>query len=151
MHRPRAVSAATRALSAQVHAHVLRGRVALTLGGDHSIGIGTVSGVARAVSEGAFGKGKELGVVWVDAHGDVNTPATSGSGNVHGMPLAFLLGLVEGVGEEKGEEVFGWMGQKHRVSPRKLVYIGLRDLDEAEKRTIRENGIKAYTMRDVER
>ncbi|KAK0647228.1 Arginase [Lasiodiplodia hormozganensis] len=150
MHRPRAVSAATRALSAQVHAHVLGGRVALTLGGDHSIGIGTVSGVARAVRETS---GRELGVVWVDAHGDVNTPATSASGNVHGMPLAFLLGLAEGgTGEEEeDEDVFGWMGQEHRVSPRKLVYVGLRDLDEAEKRTIRENGIKAYTMRDVER
>ncbi|KAF9630979.1 putative arginase protein [Lasiodiplodia theobromae] len=151
MHRPRAVSAATRALSAQVHAHVVAGRIALTLGGDHSIGIGTVSGVARAVSEGAFGAGKELGVVWVDAHGDINTPATSASGNVHGMPLAFLLGLVEKTGGSDDEDVFGWMGQEHRVSPRKLVYVGLRDLDEAEKRAIQENGIKAYTMRDVER
>jgi arginase len=97
----------------------------LVLGGDHSIAMGTIAGVARA-------RGKAPGVIWVDAHGDINTPLTSPSGNVHGMPVHFAL-------------------QEHAVDPSRMVFIGLRDVDEGEKRVIRELGVKAFTMSDVDR
>ena len=97
----------------------------LVLGGDHSIAMGTIAGVARA-------RGAAPGVIWVDAHGDINTPLTSPSGNVHGMPVHFAL-------------------QEHAVDPSRMVFIGLRDVDEGEKRAIRELGVKAFTMSDVDR
>lgn len=97
----------------------------LVLGGDHSIAMGTIAGVARA-------RGKAPGVIWVDAHGDINTPLTSPSGNVHGMPVHFAV-------------------QEHAVEPSRMVFIGLRDVDEGEKRAIRELGVKAFTMADVDR
>lgn len=93
MKNPLAVSRVTQALSAQVYAHASAGRCVLTLGGDHSIAIGTVSGVAKAVRERL---GREVALIWVDAHADINTPETSGSGNVHGMPVAFLTRLARG-------------------------------------------------------
>jgi arginase len=97
----------------------------LVLGGDHSIAMGTIAGVARA-------RGKSPGVIWVDAHGDINTPLTSPTGNVHGMPVHFAL-------------------QEHAVDPQRMVFIGLRDVDEGEKRAIREFGVKAFAMADVDR
>lgn len=144
MKNPRAVSAVTRRIAGQVYEHAREGRMVLTLGGDHSIAIGTVAGTARAVRERL---GREVAVIWVDAHADINTPETSGSGNVHGMPVSFLTGLAR----EDKEEFFGWLGDENRVSVRKLVYIGLRDVDAAEKRILRENGIKAFSMFDIDR
>jgi arginase len=106
--------------------HVIAGGgFPLVLGGDHSIAMGTIAGVARA-------RGKAPGVIWVDAHGDINTPLTSPTGNVHGMPVHFAL-------------------QAHAVDPARMVFIGLRDVDEGEKRVIRELGVKAFTMADVDR
>ncbi|PGH16224.1 arginase [Polytolypa hystricis UAMH7299] len=145
MKKPRAVSAVTERLSQQVYEHARDGKFVLTLGGDHSIAIGTISGTAKAIRERL--EGREMAVIWVDAHADINTPETSGSGNIHGMPLAFLTGLAK---EEK-KDVFGWMGGDHRISVRKLVYIGLRDVDRAEKKILRENGIKAFSMHDIDR
>jgi len=144
MKNPRAVSAVTRTIAEQVYAQAREGRLVLTLGGDHSIAIGTIAGSAKAVRERL---GREMAVIWVDAHADINTPETSGSGNVHGMPVAFLTGLAR---EEK-EEFFGWLKDEHRVSLKKLVYIGLRDVDAGEKRILRENGIKAFSMFDIDR
>ncbi|KAL8727324.1 MAG: hypothetical protein Q9181_005747 [Wetmoreana brouardii] len=144
MKKPLAVSAVTRQLSQQVYEHARQGRCVLTLGGDHSIAIGTISGTARAVKERL---GREMAVIWVDAHADINTPEISGSGNVHGMPVAFLTGLAE----EKREEVFGWLKQEQRISLKKLVYIGLRDVDRGEKKILRDNGIKAFSMHDIDR
>jgi arginase len=144
MKRPRAVSAVTRRIAEQVHAHSREGRMTLTLGGDHSIAIGTIGGVAKATRERL---GRETAVIWVDAHGDINTPETSGSGNIHGMPVAFLTGLARG----DDEAVFGWLGDEHRVSLNKLVYIGLRDVDVGEKKILRENGVKAFSMFDIDR
>ncbi|KYG45512.1 hypothetical protein M433DRAFT_154458 [Acidomyces richmondensis BFW] len=146
MKKPRAVSAVTEALSAQVYAHAREGRFVLTLGGDHSIAIGTISGTARAVRE-RLGPGREMAVIWVDAHADLNTPETSESGNIHGMPVAFLTGLAR---DEVGKP-FGWLTDEHRVSVNKLVYIGLRDVDRGEKRMLREHGIRAFSMHDVDR
>jgi arginase len=87
MLKPRAVSAVTEALSKQVYDHAKEGRFVLTLGGDHSIAIGTISGTAKAIKERL---GRDMAVIWVDAHADINTPETSDSGNIHGMPVAFL-------------------------------------------------------------
>lgn len=100
-------------------------RFPLVLGGDHSIAMGTIAGVARA-------RGKAPGVIWVDAHGDINTPLTSPTGNVHGMPVHFAL-------------------EAHAVDPARMAFIGLRDVDEGEKRAIRELGVKAFTMTDIDR
>lgn len=144
MKNPKAVSAVTRRIADQVYSHASQGRLVLTLGGDHSIAIGTVGGTARAIRERL---GREVAVIWVDAHADINTPETSGSGNVHGMPVAFLTGLAA----EDKEEYFGWLQEENRLSLRKLVYIGLRDVDAGEKRILRENGVKAFSMFDIDR
>lgn len=116
----------------------------LTLGGDHSIAIGTISGTARAIRERL---GREMAVIWVDAHADINTPETSGSGNIHGMPVAFLTGLAR----EEDEDIFGWITEEGRISVKKLVYIGLRDVDIGEKKILREHGIKAFSMHDIDK
>ena len=111
---------------ADVVAEVIEtGGFPLVLGGDHSIAIGTLAGVARE-------RGRAPGVIWVDAHGDINTPITSPSGNVHGMPVHFAL-------------------EARSVSPERIVFIGLRDVDPGERRTIRELGVKAFTMSDIDR
>ena len=144
MKNPRAVSAVTQHLSNQVYEHAREGRFVLTLGGDHSIAIGTISGTAKAMRERL---GREIGVIWVDAHADINTPETSDSGNIHGMPLAFLTGLVS----DKPDAPFGWLQAEHKLSPIKLVYIGLRDVDRGEKKILRDNSIKAFSMHDIDR
>lgn len=144
MKCPRTVSAVTRKLSEQVYEHARQGRCVLTLGGDHSIAIGSVSGTAKAVRERL---GREIAVIWVDAHADINTPETSDSGNIHGMPVAFLTGLAK----EDKEDMFGWIKEDQMISLKKLVYIGLRDVDSGEKKILREHGIKAFSMHDIDR
>lgn len=108
--------------------------IPIFLGGDHSASIGTVGGVTHQ---------GEAGVLWIDAHGDFNTPETSHSQNVHGMALAILLGM----GPEKLVNV-GRPGPK--VKPKNVALIGLRDLDDEEKRLIRDSGCTYFTMRDVD-
>ncbi|KAL1957937.1 hypothetical protein VTO42DRAFT_5329 [Malbranchea cinnamomea] len=144
MKRPLTVSAATERLSQQVYEHAREGRLVLTLGGDHSIAIGTISGTAKAIRERL---GREMAVIWVDAHADINTPETSPSGNIHGMPVSFLTGIAR----EEREDIFGWLKEEHLINPRKLVYIGLRDVDRGEKQILREHGIKAFSMHDIDR
>lgn len=144
MKQPRFVSAVTKEVSEQVYNYAKSGKLVLTLGGDHSIAIGTISGTARAIRERL---GKEIAVIWVDAHADINTPETSDSGNIHGMPVSFLTGLAT---EEK-DEMFGWLQDHHRLSMKKLVYIGLRDIDRGEKKILREHGIKVFTMHDIDK
>jgi arginase len=144
MKRPKFASAVTKEVSEQVYNHAKSGKLVLTLGGDHSIAIGTISGTAKAIRERL---GRELAVIWVDAHADINTPETSDSGNIHGMPVSFLTGLAK----EDREDVFGWLKDEHRLSTKKLVYIGLRDIDKGEKKILREHGIKAFSMHDVDR
>ncbi|KAL1853585.1 hypothetical protein VTK73DRAFT_8927 [Phialemonium thermophilum] len=147
MKNPLAASAVTRRIADQVYAHAREGRMVLTLGGDHSIAIGTIAGSARAVRERFGSNRRELAVIWVDAHADINTPETSGSGNIHGMPVSFLTGLAR----EEREEYFGWLREENLISVKKLVYIGLRDVDPGEKRILRENGIKAFSMFDIDK
>ena len=144
MKRPLSVSAVTEQLSKQVYDHAKEGRLVLTLGGDHSIAIGTIAGTAQAIRERL---GREMAVVWVDAHADINTPETSGSGNIHGMPVSFLTGLAT----EKRKEVFGWLQEEQKLSVKKLVYIGLRDIDRGEKKILRDNGIRAFSMHDIDK
>jgi arginase len=107
----------------------------IVLGGDHSIAMGSVTGCSRK---------ERTGVIWVDAHGDFNTPETSPSGNIHGMPLAALCGL----GDERLVDL-GWPGAK--IRPEDVVLIGVRDLDEEEKRLMREARVTVYTMKEVDR
>ncbi|PGH18025.1 arginase [Helicocarpus griseus UAMH5409] len=144
MKKPISVSAVTERLSQQVYEHAREGKFVLTLGGDHSIAIGTVSGSAKAIRERL---GREIALIWVDAHADINIPEESYSGNIHGMPVAFLTGLAK----EKRPDIFGWLKEDNLISTRKLVYIGLRDVDRAEKKTLRENGIKAFSMHDIDK
>lgn len=144
MKRPKLVSAVTKQVSDQVYSHAKAGKLVLTLGGDHSIAMGTISGTARAIRERL---GREIAVIWVDAHADINTPETSDSGNIHGMPVAFLTGLAS----DEREDVFGWIKEHHQLSTKKLVYIGLRDIDKGEKKILKEHGIKAFSMHDIDR
>lgn len=144
MKKPRAASAVTQKLSTQVYDHAKEGKFVLTLGGDHSIAVGSISGTARAIRERL---GREMAVIWVDAHADINTPEMSPSGNIHGMPMAFLTRLAR----EEREDIFGWLKDEHVISTRKLVYIGLRDVDRGEKKLLRENNIKAFSMHDIDR
>lgn len=105
------------------------------MGGDHSISIGTVSGMVD--------EDEPMGLLWVDAHGDFNTPATSPSGNVHGMPVAALLGM--------GPDVLTKIGDAYpKLTPEQVVMIGIRDLDETERQNLRDTGIKVFTMRDID-
>ncbi|RYY84035.1 hypothetical protein EON63_10050 [archaeon] len=106
----------------------------LILGGDHCISIGTLSAIV-----GARPNSK---IVWVDAHADINTPDSTHSGNMHGMPVAFLMGLVKNPSSFPGFEWF-----KPLIKPSDIVYIGLRDLDDQEKVFIKELNIKAFTVR----
>lgn len=112
------------------------------LGGDHAISIGSVAGVAHNPHHQARGEGR-TGVLWVDAHSDLNTPAISPSGNVHGMPLATLLDL------EKTALSNVWGGGAI-LRPEDIVYIGLRSVDAEEKRLIREHNIKAYDTNAID-
>ena len=148
MKNPRAVSAVTEDLAGKVYKQAKEGRMVLTLGGDHSIAIGTVAGTSKAIRERT---GKEVAVIWVDAHADINTPETSDSGNIHGMPVAFLTGLAN----SDKKDMFGWLnedfGEKPALSVTKLVYIGLRDVDRGEKQILREYGIKSFSMHDIDR
>jgi arginase len=106
----------------------------LVLGGDHSIAMGTVAGL--------FDAWGEVGVLWIDAHGDINTPETTPSGNVHGMPVATLLGK-SGLGAR-----LGW--DQRSLRPDQVVLFGTRTLDAGERRTIRELGVRAFTMSELD-
>lgn len=108
----------------------------LILGGDHSIAIGTISGLRK--------QHRNLGVIWMDAHSDLNTPLTSPSGNIHGMSLAVNLGM----GDPKLTSIGG---KKSSIHPKNVVIIGARSLDHGEKELIRKEGITCYTMHDIDK
>jgi arginase len=117
-----------------------KGALPLVLGGDHSLGAGSVAASADYLRR----EGKTVGLLWIDAHGDMNTPSTSGSGNVHGMPLAALLG-------PEPAELSRIGGFSPKVVPAKTVLIGIRNLDEREKERIRDAGVHVFTMKDIDR
>jgi len=115
------------------------GKIPLVLGGDHSVAAGTVAGVAEFERR----KNEKIGLIWVDAHADMNTPETSPTGNVHGMPLAALVGL----GPPELANIFNF---SPKVAPENCVLVGARDIDAAEKENIRRSGIEVFTMRDID-
>jgi arginase len=111
----------------------------VSLGGDHSIAIGTLAGVAKFYRD----KKQSIGCIWVDAHGDMNTPKSSPSGNVHGMPFAAILGH----GPELLTKIFGYAP---KLEPENCALIGIRDLDPRERRLVKESGVNTFTMRDID-
>jgi arginase len=117
-----------------------KGGLPLVLGGDHSLAAGSVAATADFVR----GENKPLGLIWVDAHGDMNTPASSDSGNVHGMPLASLLG-------PEPTELSRIGGFSPKVLPEHTVLIGIRNLDEREKEIVRASKVHFFTMKDIDR
>ena len=125
------------ALAALVEASVREGSRPLVLGGDHAIAMGTLAGLAAAA-------GQPGGVIWIDAHGDLNTPETSPSGNVHGMPLAAALGRSS-----------AWFAHDRltlpAIDPARVALVGIRSLDPAERAFLREADIRVFTMSDIDR
>lgn len=118
---------------------VSRGHTPLVIGGDHSIAAGSIAGVAAALST----RGERLGVLWIDAHGDLNTPESSDTGNIHGMPLAHLLGHGHPPLVQVG-------GTEASILAEHVAIIGARDLDQAERRHAIEWGVRVYTMREID-
>lgn len=116
--------------------------IPVILGGDHSIAIGTVSGISSHFRE----RNEDVGLIWFDAHADINSPDTSQSGNVHGMPFATLLGI-------GSPELVSIEGFSPKVNPRYCAHVGARDLDEGEKRQVHELGMRDnfFTMSDIDR
>lgn len=111
----------------------------LVIGGDHSIAMGTVSGISAHLQQ----TDQKLGLIWFDAHGDMNLPDTSPTGNIHGMPLAHLLGYGD-------KDLSAILGASPAVEPENVVLIGIRDIDNVERKFIRESGVTAFTMRDID-
>ncbi|MBI5363750.1 MAG: arginase [Planctomycetes bacterium] len=128
-----------RNLRAKVEAVLADGAFPLVVGGDHSIAVGTVA----AISSYYHREKKKIGLVWFDAHGDMNTPETSESGNIHGMPLACVLG--------RGAAELTRLGERFpMVDVEKTVLVGVRSLDKKEKEEIRAAGLHVYTSRDID-
>jgi len=115
------------------------GRVPLVLGGDHSVAMGTVTGMSCHFRK----RGEKMGLIWVDAHADMNTPESSPSGNVHGMPLACVIGLGP-------NELVCLGGYAPKVDPANIAIIGLRSVDEVERQNVHSTGVHAFTMRDID-
>jgi arginase len=115
------------------------GKVPLVLGGDHSVAAGTVAGVAEFYRR----QNQKIGLIWIDAHSDMNTPESSPSGNVHGMPLAAIMGL----GPAELGNIFNFSPKIH---PENCVLVGIRDVDAIEKENIRRAGVEVFTMRDID-
>jgi len=126
-------------LAEMVEAAADRGRVPLVLGGDHSIAVGTVSGMSRHFRKAQL----PMGLIWIDAHADMNTPGTTPSGNVHGMPLACCIGLGP-------DELTRIGGSAPQVAPGSVALIGLRSIDDVERFNVRGAGVHPFTMRDID-
>ncbi len=127
-------------LAAKVERTMKNGEFPLVLGGDHSIAIGTISGMASFARK----QNKTLGVLWIDAHGDFNTPESSPSGNIHGMPLAVCVGF-----GPKSLTSIG--GDFNKVKPENVAIIGLRNVDRTESENLHKYGLNLYTMEDVDK
>jgi arginase len=115
------------------------GQFPLVLGGDHSIAVGTVSGASQHFHR----RGEKLGLIWIDAHTDMNTPASSPSGNVHGMPMACCIG-------EGPEELTNIFGYAPKVHPGNVALVGIRSVDGQERDIVQQSGVHAFTMRDID-
>ena len=133
------IAASCQRLALAVGEALAQGSLPLSLGGDHSVAVGTVSGVSRHFRE----QGQKVGLIWLDAHADMNTPESSPSGNVHGMPLACIVGL----GPRELTHLFDYAP---KVAPHNAIIVGLRDVDQMEKPHVRDSGVRALTMRDID-
>lgn len=122
-------------LCKKVSEEINKGRFPLVIGGDHSIAIGTIAGILQQT--------KKIGVIWFDAHGDINTPETSPSGNIHGMSVAVSFG-------NGHDRLTGIGGCDAKLDPKKFVMIGIRDLDPGEKALLKELGVAVYTMHEID-
>src|SRR5215831_5219961 len=117
-----------------------QGRTPLVLGGDHSIAVGTVSGVAEHFRR----QRQKIGLMWFDAHADFNTPEISPSGNVHGMPMASIMGY----GPIELAQIFGFAP---KIQPENAVQIGIREVDREERELVKRSGVRVFTMKDIDR
>jgi arginase len=137
-HLPEVV-AWNRAVFASVAQELALGHIPLLMGGDHCLAIGSISAVARECRQ----RGHKLRVIWLDAHTDVNTEAISPSGNIHGMPVACLLG-------HGPAELVGWSGEPAAIAPQDIEFIGIRSVDADEKQAIRRLGLQVFDMRHLD-
>jgi len=126
-------------ISKNVQKSLEEGFLPLILGGDHSIAAGVAAGVASHFRKDK----KQIGYIWLDAHGDMNTPESSPSGNVHGMPLAAIMGY-------GADELVNLGGFKPKAEPANIVIVGARDLDAQERKIVKKSGIHVFTMRDID-
>lgn len=134
------IAAVCARLSQRVRSNLEDGDMPLVLGGDHSLAAGSVSGTAAYFRS----SGRKIGLLWIDAHTDMNTPETSPSGNVHGMPLAAILGL--------GPEELCWLeGFAPKVQVSNIVVVGTRSVDEGEHHNIRQSGLRVVTMKEIDK
>lgn len=133
------IAATCEQLAGMVAEALAAGRLPLSIGGDHSLAIGSIAGVAMHLQPTE----RTFGLLWVDAHGDMNTPETTPSGNIHGMPVAISLGL----GDPRLTRIGGL---SPKVTPNRTALIGVRSLDQGERRLIQETGIRVFSMREVD-
>jgi arginase len=133
------IAAASTKLAEKTRRVLDEGGLPIVLGGDHSIAVGSVSGVSAHFRE----RGERVGVIWLDAHADMNTPDSTSSGNIHGMPLACLMGR----GPQELTHIFGYAP---KVDPKNVALIGIRDIDPGERALIRELGVRAFTAREMD-
>jgi len=126
-------------VAAAVEKSLGEGFLPLVLGGDHSIAAGVAAGAASHFRK----EKKEIGYLWLDAHGDMNTPESSPSGNVHGMPLAAIMGY-------GAPELVDLLGFKPKAEPGNIVIVGARDLDTQERKIVKKSGVHVFTMRDID-
>lgn len=126
-------------LAALVEDILQRDSFPLVLGGDHSIAVGTASGLSHFLRE----QGKKIGIVWIDAHADMNTPESTPSGNIHGMPLACCAGM----GPHELTHIYDYAP---KVEPRNIAIVGLRSVDEIERKHVQQSGVHAFTMRQID-
>ena len=133
------IAAACELIAAEVRRAVGQGELPVILGGDHSVAAGSLSGVVASVPE----SGRPVGLIWFDAHADMNTPETTPSGNIHGMPLAALLGY----GPRELTHVAGFAP---KLDPAYCAHVGARDIDPAERDLIRQTRLRFFTMREID-
>lgn len=126
-------------LQKRVHQAMSANRTPIVLGGDHSIAIGTIAGASAYYRE----RNQSIGVIWIDAHADINTPRSSPSGNIHGMPLSIILG-------QGYAELTKLAGFSPKVKPENVALLGIRTLDGAEKEICRQSGVRYFTMREID-
>ncbi len=138
LHHLEPIAAVCATLARTVNEQIAQGTLPLVLGGDHSIALGSVAGAAQ---------GRHIGLIWIDAHADCNTPDTSPSGNIHGMPLAALTGR----GHPRLVGVNGFATSTPVIQPAHVALIGIRDVDPLEREALHGSGIHAFTMHDIDR